>query len=347
MDKKQLEDMIEPSVMEGFNEIHKQIDPLCKIRNSLSILEVANQYEHMNSVSSVGEIARKAFQQSGLDIASFENQSIAARFSQLQAERVVDFQSLGLEVTKGLSACEDIMSTIARPLGLADSVRLAAQRHGIASQAISSIYERGNIEKILSDATIATSFPNSIYEQLDIASRYKDLFPLSIADSFAAKQAVAFQQFDQFSVLESFKALSRLENFPFNSIAITDSDSIPNLEENASATVLELDSKISAELSTVDNFNQLSEERRTILINLYRDYYYPLILNSLVILMYLQDFLELKLDLTNNTFIFVGKSKEKLSYISNVYRPNPSAIMDNIVAGGALMLLAKVLGSRF
>lgn len=149
---------------------------------------------------------------------------------------------------------------------------------------------------------------------------------------------------DQFSVLESFKALSRLENFPFSGIATTESENIPNLEENASATVLELDSKISDELSTVDDFNQLSEDRRTILINLYRDYYYPLILNSLVIIMYLQDFLEQKLDLTNNTFIFVEKSKEKLSYISNVYRPNPSAIMDNIVAGGALMLLAKILG---
>ncbi|MCG3843641.1 hypothetical protein I3249_12750 [Psychrobacter sp. Ps1] len=182
-----------------------------------------------------------------------------------------------------------------------------------------------------------------MYEQLDIASRYKDLFPLSIADSLTVKQAVVFQQFSQFSVLESFKALSRLENFPFNSIATTESDSIPNLEENAGITVLELDSKISDELSTVDDFNQLSEERRIILINLYRDYYYPLILNSLVILMCLQDFLEQKLDLTNNTFIFVGKSKEKLSHVSNVYRPNPSAIMDSIVASSIMLLIAKFL----
>ncbi|MCG3859124.1 hypothetical protein [Psychrobacter sp. Ps2] len=344
MDKKQLEDVIEPSIMQSFNEIQKQIDPLYKAKNSLNMLAVASQYEYIRSTSSVGEIARKAFQQSGLDFSSFENQSIAVRFSQLQAEKVVDFQSLGLEVTKRLSACDDIMSTIAIPLGLVDSALLTAQRNGIASQSISSIYERGNIEKILSDANIATRFPNLMYEQLDIASRYKDLFPLSIADSLTVKQAVVFQQFGQFSVLESFKALSRLENFPFNSIATTESDSIPNLEENAGITVLELDSKISDELSTVDDFNQLSEERRIILINLYRDYYYPLILNSLVILMCLQDFLEQKLDLTNNTFIFVGKSKEKLSHVSNVYRPNPSAIMDSIVASSIMLLIAKFLG---
>lgn len=343
MDKKRLEDMIKPSVMESFNKIHTSIDPLYKVRNSLSTLEVAKQYEHMNSISSVGKIARKTFQHSGLDIASLENQSIAARFSQLQAEKGVDFQYLGLEATKGMNTFDDIISTTARPLGLADSVYLTAQRNSIASQAIFSIYGRGNIEKVMSDINLTTHFPASMYEQLDIANRYKDLFPLSMVNSFAAKQAVAFKQFDQFSVLESFKALSRLENFPFNSIMTTESDSIPDLEESASVTVLQLDSEISNELSTVNDFNQLSEERRTILINLYRDYYYPLILNSLIMLIYLQDFLEQNLDLANNTFIFVEKSKEKLSYVSNVYRPNPSAIIDNIVAGGALMLLAKIL----
>ncbi|MCG3843442.1 hypothetical protein I3249_11715 [Psychrobacter sp. Ps1] len=148
MDKKQLEDVIEPSIMESFNEIQKQIDPLYKAKNSLNMLAVASQYEYIRSTSSVGEIARKAFQQSGLDFSSFENQSIAVRFSQLQAEKVVDFQSLGLEVTKRLSACDDIMSTIAIPLGLVDSALLTAQRNGIASQSISSIYERGNIEKM-------------------------------------------------------------------------------------------------------------------------------------------------------------------------------------------------------
>lgn len=152
---------------------------------------------------------------------------------------------------------------------------------------------------------------------------------------------------DQFSVLESFKALSRLENFPFSGIAITESENIPNLEEDASATILELDSKISDELSTVDDFNQLSEDRRTILINLYRDYYYPLILNYLVILMGLQVFLDERLDFTNNIFIFVESTKGTLSYIgNNIYQPDPSAIIDSIVGGALLMLFVKIFGNE-
>lgn len=123
-----------------------------------------------------------------------------------------------------------------------------------------------------------------------------------------------------------------------------DLDSIPDLEENISETIVELDSEISDELSLVDDFNELSEERRTVLLGLYQVYYYSIILNCLFILMWLQVFLDEKLDLTKNTFIFVEKSKEKLSYISNVYRPNPSAMIDNFVVGGSLMLLAKILG---
>ena len=60
--------------------------------------------------------------------------------------------------------------------------------------------------------------------------------------------------------------------------------------------------------------------------------------------MWLQTFLDEKLDLTNNTFIFIEKSKEKLTYISNVYRPNPSTIIDGFIGSAVLALLLKIFG---
>lgn len=327
------------SVMDKLSKAQTQLDSLSFGSKAIdSIMPRMAKYEQMNSAAS---IAIKAFQQSSLIPAYFENQSAIARFAQSRAEGAVAFQDSALEMTKGMSAYDDIMATNARSLGLADSACLIAQHNGLASQAISSIYERHNIAKILSDATSASRFPDAMYEQLDIASRYKDLVPLSIADSFAAKQAVAFQQFDQFSVLESFKALSRLENFPFDSIVNTDSDIILNLEENVSATVLELDSKISDELSTIDDFNQLSEERQSILLSLYNDYYYPIILTYLVIGIWWNIFLNENLNLSNKIFVYFESTKGVLSYLSdNFYHPS-SGVIDGLVATFIYMKLSK------
>lgn len=344
---KNIERILQSPIMRLVNENQERLDSLpfnSKILDS--IMPRIAKYEQMNSAAS---IASKAFQQSSLIPAYFENQSAIARFAQSRAEEAIAFKDSGLEMT----VYDNIMSMNARSLGLADSARLFAQQHNdLASQAVSSIYERHNIAKILSDATIVARFPNSMYEQLDIASRYRDLAPLSISDSFVAKQAVAFKQFDQFSVLESFKALSRLDNFPFNSVVTTDSDSILNLEENANATVLELDSKISDELSTIDDFNQLSEERQSILLSLYNNYYYPIILTYLILCIWWNVFLNENLNLSNKVFVYFESTKQALSYLNNnLYYPS-SGVIDGIVATFIYMKFpefknnSKVLGVK-
>lgn len=335
MDKKQLEDVIEPSIMESFNEIQKQIDPLYKAKNSLNILAVAGQYEYIRSASSVGEIARKAFQQSGLDFSSFENQSTMIRCADLGFQDTAALQDMFFEARKGFSTYNSTLSTkdrVIQSMGRTDSYK---DMMASFSQFRKSIEPLRDSLNTVGKALSGSEFANLVRELQ--TSRV-------IPESTISEYAGIIKQFESLRNLESFKAISRLKNFPKDSIWQQNHSEVPEITESFIVEAKKIDASISDELSTVDDFNQLSEDRRTILINLYRDYYYPLILNSLVIIMYLQDFLEQKLDLTNNTFIFVEKSKEKLSYISNVYRPNPSAIMDNIVAGGALMLLAKILG---
>ncbi len=89
----------------------------------------------------------------------------------------------------------------------------------------------------------------------------------------------ATEIFKQFSGLTSFKALSRLDNFPFKDMIPINSNSLLYLKVNINEDVVELDSEISKELSLTDDFNELSEERRTLLLNLYQSYYYPIIFN--------------------------------------------------------------------
>ena len=162
--------------------------------------------------------------------------------------------------------------------------------------------------------------------------------------SVISKATEFFKQYEQLDELESFKAISRLDNFPFEDIESINLVRLPDSKEKISKTIVELDSEISDELSLIEDFNELSEEKRTILIELYQSYYYPIILNCLVILMWLQLLLDEKLDLTNNTFIFVEKSKEKLSYISNVYRPNPSGVIDGLIGTAIFTLIMKFFG---
>lgn len=159
-----------------------------------------------------------------------------------------------------------------------------------------------------------------------------------------SKATEFFKQYDQFSGLESFKALSKLENFPFQNIKPIRISKFYKIDNSKDKTIFEIDSEISDELALVDDFNELSEERRTILLELYQAYYYPIILNCLVVIVWLQAFLDERLDLTNNTFIFVEKSKEKLSYLGNVCRPKPSGVIEGLIGSAIFTLIMKVFG---
>jgi len=314
------------SVMEMLNKSQTQLDSLSiASRATESMLRMA-KYEQMNSAAS---IASKAFQQSSLMPSYFENQSAIARFAQSRAEEAVIFKDPSVDIMKMINPYNSLISNITQNLAktmteLADPITELMKPLVSISQSMI----------VAADLYKESEFAKNIYA----ISKSQELNNLTL------KMSNAIKQINDISELESFKALSRLDNFPSESIMPIDFNSIPDVQEDFSTTVLELDSKISEELSTVDDFNELSEERRTILLDLYRTYYYPIILNCLVILMWLQVFLDEKLDLTNNTFIFVEKSKETLSYISNVYRPNPSGVMDGLIGTAIFTLLMKVFG---
>lgn len=207
-----------------------------------------------------------------------------------------------------------------------------------------SLFESIKLNTALIDAFEATHLGLKPATQFILPKSFTSKNQIGDLSSIISEATEIFKQHDKFRKLGSFKAISSLKNFPFEDVVRNNFDYFTELKESSDETILELDLEISERLSLVDDFNDLSVEDQSFILNSYRICYYPIILNCLIILLWLKDFLDEKLDLTNNTFIFVERSKVKLSYISNIYRPNPSAIIDNVVAGGALMLLAKILG---
>ena len=395
MDKKQLEHMTEPSVMEKFSEIQKQVDPLYKVRNSLDILGIASQHEHLNSASNIGEIGRKVLQQASLNSTSFESQSAIARSAQLKLPDTTAFnfeESNSLlkmasqhELSNSAVNIAGVANKVAQQLSLASSNVLgqsviARQAQLRIPEAIAFKDTLLEMKKGLSaynsimsarERMIHSIGGNSVYENImesvnlvrDSLEPYKSAFDIArtsfeaneisklvrdiqsqkaITNSVLSDYAGVLKQVESIHNLESFKAITRLKNFPFEDMVRIDLDSIPDLEENISETIVELDSEISDELSLVDDFNELSEERRTVLLDLYENYYYPVILIYLVIGIWWKFFLNEGLDLSNNIFIYFESTKGILSYLDNsFYRPNPSGITDSIVAGYIFMQLTE------
>jgi len=329
-----LPSMLEMSEM--FDKVQSQMNPLSyHLEKSNSLLGITSQYEYLNSAASIANIASKSFQPVDFASIGVVDHSALARCAQLRIPEATALQDNFLETTRGMSAYNSLMS-------VRESLIQSIGRNNVYENMMSSVsLVRDSLEPYRSafDA-VRTSFEAS--EPFKLARELQS--QVALANSISSEYAGVFKQFESLHNLESFKAITRLKNFPFEDMVRIDLDSTPDLEENLSETIVELDSEISDELSLVDDFNELSEEKRTVLLGLYQVYYYPIILNCLFILMWLQVVLDEKLDLTKNTFIFVERSKEKLSYISNVYRPNPSAMIDSLVVGGFLMFLAKSLG---
>ncbi|WP_058367807.1 hypothetical protein [Psychrobacter sp. ENNN9_III] len=335
MDRKQLEDIFTSSVIARMNEIQRQIDPFHQIKSSSKLSEITEQNARVSSAVNIGEIARKAFEQQNLASANVAALSASASLVQPQILEAIALQDSFRKTIEGLSLNSNAKL-------VAENTMKGIYKNDLYKDTVASLDRlreslepwRGSLN-IAGKALNKSEFANLVREMQ--TSRM-------IPETTLTECAGALKQLESIHNLESFKAISRLKNFPFEDTLPIDSGNILDSKENVNETIVELDSKISDELSLIEDFNELSEERRTILLGLYQAYYYPTILNCLVILMWLQVFLDERLDFTNNTFFFVEKSKERLSYISNVYRPNPSAMIDNFLVGGALMLLARFIG---
>ena len=119
------------------------------------------------------------------------------------------------------------------------------------------------------------------FQQSETAKQLQNLAESSQLASIALKQAEAFKNISQINNLASFKALSSLENSPFfKSSALAFSPEMA-FSEALDESLIEIDAEVSEEISSVTDFNALSERTKNILIYLYHTYVLPVFLSCL------------------------------------------------------------------
>ena len=318
-----LPSMLEMSEM--FDKVQSQISPLSyQLEKLNSIQGIVNQYKHLNPAVNIADIARKAVQPVGFASSSVVDHSAIAMNAQLRVPEAMAVQDTFLEMTKGMSAYNNSLMSVRESL--------------IQSTGGTSVYEnmmssvnliRDSLEPYRSafDA-VRTSFEAS--ETFKLARELQS--QVALANSFSSEYSSLFEQFDSLRNLESFKAISRLENFPSDKVRTQNYSEKREITEDTLAEAKVIDASIKDEVSSVNDFNALSEDRQNILIRLYSDYYYPIILTYLVIGVWWNIFLNDNLDLSNRVFVYFESTKGVFSYLStNVYRP-VLGVIDGLVA---------------
>ena len=196
----------------------------------------------------------------------------------------------------------------------------------------SSVFESIKFNKTIIDAFEATNLELKPRTQSILPEGFTSKNQIGDLSSIMSKATEIFKYYEQFGELESFKAISRLENFPNYKVWTQNYYKARDITEDSLAEAKNIDASISDEVSSVDDFNKLSEERQSILLSLYSNYYYPIILTYLIIGIWWNIFLNEDLDLSNRVFVYFENTKGVFSYLStNVYRP-VSGVIDGLVA---------------
>lgn len=196
----------------------------------------------------------------------------------------------------------------------------------------SSVFESIKFNKTIIDAFEATNLELKPRTQSILPEGFTSKNQIGDLSSIMSKATEIFKYYEQFGELESFKAISRLENFPNYKVWTQNYYKARDITEDSLAEAKNIDASISDEVSSVDDFNKLSEERQSILLSLYSNYYYPIILTYLIIGIWWNIFLNEDLDLSNRVFVYFESTKGVFSYLStNVYRP-VSGVIDGLVA---------------
>lgn len=270
MDKKHLEDIIKPSTMQKFNEIneiYKQIDPLYQITNSSKISEMMEKNARISLASNIGEIARKVFQQSSLDFTSFENQSTIAMAADLGFQNTITTQDTLLEMKKGMSAYNNIMSVREKMIQSMGGTNVYDDIMGsvnLARKSMEPFRESFNAARIAFEANEPFKIAKELQSQV------------AFANSLLSGYTGIFKQFESLRNLDSFRSISRLNNSQFEEVLSTNltQEEITNF---SSKPISEIDSDLSDGIKSGKNFSSYSEKDKKYLSYIFHTYLLPVV----------------------------------------------------------------------
>lgn len=176
---------------------------------------------------------------------------------------------------------------------VAESSKLAslALRESDAMRSIRELTESSRFAALALEESVALKSFRSVaestrlsaiaFQQTETAKQLQSLAVSSQLASIALKQSEAFKNISQLSNLASFKALSSLENSPFFENSALAFSPENTFSEALDESLIEIDAEVSEEISSVTDFNALSEKTKSILLYLYHTYFLPVFLSCL------------------------------------------------------------------
>lgn len=333
MDEKPRKEHKLPSILEMsevFDKVQSQMNPLSyHLEKSNSLLGIASQYEHLNSAMSIWEIARKAFQQSDLVHNNLVASSVLASHVELKSQEFTAFQDNFLQITAGLSSNNNVMLAAEITMQGIDKYNVYKGATVLFNRIRESLEPSRELLNTAGKALNGSEFTNLVREL-----HTSRIIPESTFSEFVS----IFEQLEPLRNLESFKAVSRLKNFPNEKSWIKHYCEATSLTEDSLAEVKKIDARISDEISSVDDFNDLTENTRHDLEEVYFSYYYLIIVSYMYYIFILKEYIIKSLDYSKMQFNFVGISSSIIfgAYVVD-YQPNFNNILDSIVGGIILM----------
>lgn len=263
MDEEPIKEHRLPSMLEMsemFDKVQSQMNPLSyQLEKINSIQGIASQYEHLNPTVSVGEMVRKAFEQSNLVPNNTVASSILKRPRQFESQEATALQDNFLEMAKGVRAYNNSLiqstggtSVYENMMSSANLVRDSLEPYRNAFDAVRTSFELSEPFKLARELQSQVALANSL------SSEYPSLF----------------EQFNSLRNLESFQSIFRLNDVQFEEVIstnLTPEDVTSFSEKSISA----IDSDLSDEIKSGKDYSLYSDKDKKYLSYIYHSYLLP------------------------------------------------------------------------
>ncbi|WP_447957405.1 SH3 domain-containing protein [Vreelandella sp. EE7] len=186
-------------------------------------------------------------------------------------------ESEAMRSIRKLNESNNLASLAFNESELMKSARMVTESSNLASLAL----RESDAMRSIRELTESSRFAALALQESETLKLFRSIAGSTRLSAIAFQQSEAFKHISQLRNLASFKALSNLDNSPFfESSALAFS---PEMEfsEAIDESLIEIDAEISEEVSSVTDFNALSENTKRVLLYLYHTYFIPVVLSCL------------------------------------------------------------------
>ena len=236
----------------------------------------------------------------------------------------------------GHAMTQDLLSQLTQSfpqnnLAISNTTLEMAKSLAELSNSNTSLFESIKLNTALINALEATHLGLKPATQFILPEGFASKNQIGNSSDVVTKATEVFKQYEKFGELESFKAISRLKNFPKDNVCTQDYSEVPGVIENFLVEAKKIDAEISDEVSSVNDFNELSEKTQDSLKQVFSEYYEYFIIKIIVSLGLLQESLDKDLDLSNKSFVFVNNLEGSMFFIGNYWNQNKLAIINGLI----------------